>query len=74
MSSGRPTKPGVVSEERAVWLLAHADECKSVEALAALVNVCAEAHRAPDWFVAAVKERATSRGPGAVAALRATAR
>ena len=32
-----------------------------VEALAALVNVCAEAHRAPDWFVAAVKERAAAR-------------
>jgi len=66
--------PGVVSDERAVWLLAHVDECKSVEALAALVNVCAEANRAPDWFVAAAKERAAARGPGAVAALRATAR
>ena len=65
--------PGVVSDERAVWLLAHVDECKSVEALAALVNVCAEAHRAPDWFVAAVKERAASRGHSAEAALRATA-
>ena len=53
---------GVVSDERAVWLLARVDECKSVEALAALVNVCAEAHRAPDWFVAAVKERAAARG------------
>ena len=31
--------PGVVSDERAVWLLAHVDECKSIEALAALVNV-----------------------------------
>jgi hypothetical protein len=65
---------GVVSDEHAVWLLARADECKSVEALAALVNVCAEAHRAPDWFVAAVKERAVARGSGAAAALRATAR
>jgi hypothetical protein len=64
--------PGVVSDERAVWLLARVDECKSVEALAALVNVCAEAHRAPDWFVNAVKERA-ARGPGA-AGFRATAR
>jgi hypothetical protein len=57
--------PGVVSDERAVWLLAHVDECKSIEALAALVNVCAEAHRAPDWFVTAVKERAAARGSGA---------
>ncbi len=40
-------QPGVVSDAQAVWLLAHVDECKSVEALAALVNVCAEAHRAP---------------------------
>jgi len=54
--------PGVVNDERAVWLLARVDECKSVEALAALVNVLAEAHRAPDWFVAAVKERAASDG------------
>jgi hypothetical protein len=64
---------GVVSEERAAWLLARVHECKSVEALAALVNVCAEAHRAPDWFVTAVKERAAARGSGAEAALRATA-
>ncbi len=38
---------GVVSDEQAVWLLARVDECKAIEALAALVNVCAEAHRAP---------------------------
>ena len=56
--------PGVVNDERAVWLLARVDECKSVEALAALVNVLAEAHRAPDWFVAAVKERAARRMAG----------
>src|SRR5579872_487092 len=55
-------QPGVVDDERAVWLLARVDECKSVEALAALVNVLAEAYRAPDWFVAAVKERAAARG------------
>jgi len=61
--------PGVVSDERAIWLLARVDECKSVEALAALVNVCAEAHRAPDWFVTAVKERA-ARGPGAAGLLK----
>ena len=34
---------GVVSEERAAWLLARVDECNSVEALAALINVVAEA-------------------------------
>ena len=53
--------PGVVKDEQAVWLLARVDECKSVEALAALVNVCAEAQRAPDWFVAAAEERRRSR-------------
>jgi hypothetical protein len=67
--------PGVISDEQAVWLLARVDECKATEALAALVNVCAEAHRAPDWFVAAVKARAAAGGwSGSAAALRATAR
>ncbi len=65
---------GVISEEGAAWLLAHVDECKSLEALAALVNVCAEAHRAPEWFVTAVKARVLARGSAAEAALRATAR
>jgi hypothetical protein len=65
--------PGVVNEERAAWLLARVDECKSVEALAALVNVCAEAERAPDWFVAAAKQRAAAAGwSGPKAGLRAT--
>jgi hypothetical protein len=65
--------PGVVTDEQAVWLLARADECKSVEALAALVNVCAEAERAPDWFVAATKQRAAAAGwSGPKAGLRAT--
>jgi len=67
----RSEPPGVVNDERAVWLLARVDDCKSVEALAALVNVLAEA---PDWFVTAVKERAAASGwSGAEAALRATA-
>jgi hypothetical protein len=66
-------KPGVVSDETAVWLMARVDECKAVEALAVLVNVCAEAHRAPDWFVAAARERAAAHGSAAEAALRVTA-
>jgi hypothetical protein len=67
-------KSGVVDHGQAVWLLARADECKSVEALAALLNVCAEADRVPDWFVAAVKERAAARGwTDGGAELRATA-
>jgi hypothetical protein len=66
----RPT--GVVSDDDAQWLIARADECKSIEALAAMVNVLAEAHRAPGWFVAAVRARA-AQGPGLQAALRARA-
>jgi hypothetical protein len=66
--------PGVVGDEQAAWLLARVDECKAVEALAALINVCAEARRAPDWFVAAARERAAVAGLSAAhAALRATA-
>ena len=42
----RPT--GVVTDEQAHWLLQKADECKTVEALAAMVNVLAEAQRAPN--------------------------
>jgi hypothetical protein len=63
---------GVVSEERAAWLLARVNECKSAEALAALVNVLAEAHRAPEWFIAAVKQ-AAGGWSDVEAALRATA-
>src|SRR3974390_1156968 len=42
----RPT--GVVSDEQAEWLLRKADECRSLEALAALGNVLAGARRAPE--------------------------
>ncbi len=66
----RPT--GVVSDEQAEWLLTRADECKSLEALAALVSVLAEAHRAPQWFVGAVRARAAG-WPGVNDALRAVA-
>ncbi len=66
----RPT--GVVSDEEARWLIERADACRSVEALAALVNVLAEADRVPQWFVAAVRARA-AQWRSAEAALRATA-
>ena len=66
----RPT--GVVSDEQAEWMIDRADACRSVEALAALVNVLAEAHRAPGWFVAAVRARA-AQWPAAQAALKARA-
>ena len=52
----RPT--GALSEGQAEWLLAQADSCMTVGALAALVNVLGEAHRAPRWFLAAVRARA----------------
>jgi hypothetical protein len=64
----RPT--GVVSDAEAEWLIERADECKSVEALAALVNILAEAPRAPEWFVAAVRARAAG-WPGVNDALAA---
>jgi hypothetical protein len=67
----RPT--GVVSDAEAEWLIRRADECKTVEALAALVNVLAEAHRAPEWFVASVRARANGGWPGVEDALRAVA-
>jgi hypothetical protein len=54
---------GVLDNGEAEWLLARADECGSVEALAALVNVLAEAHRAPQWFVTAVRARASGGWP-----------
>jgi len=66
----RPT--GIVTDADAEWLIALADGCKSIEALAAMVNVLAEAHRAPQWFVTAVRARA-ARWPGVEAALRARA-
>ena len=66
----RPT--GIVAEDEARWLIERADACQSVEALAALVNVLAEADRAPKWFVAAVRARA-SQWRTAQAALMAKA-
>jgi hypothetical protein len=66
----RPT--GVVTDEEATWLIERADPCRSVEALAVLVNVLAEAHRAPKWFVAAVRARA-AQWRAADEALRAKA-
>ena len=66
----RPT--GIVTDEAAEWLIGQADECRSIEALAVLVSVLAEAHRAPQWFVTAVRARA-AQWPGVEAALRARA-
>ena len=63
----RPT--GVVDETQAEWLMARADSCASVNALAALVNVLGEAHRAPRWFLDAVRARARQNWSGVYAAL-----
>jgi hypothetical protein len=57
----RPT--GIVGGDDAEWLVGKVDEAGSLEALAALVNVLAEAHRAPKWLIAAARERA-ARWPG----------
>jgi hypothetical protein len=66
----RPT--GIVTDEDAQWLIERADACRSIEALAALVNVLAEAHRAPQWFVTVVRARA-AQWRTVEAALRAKA-
>jgi hypothetical protein len=65
----RPT--GIVDEAQAAWLIEQADEAASAAALAALVNVLAEAHRAPQWFIEAVRARATRGWAGVDAALLA---
>ena len=62
---------GVVGDSQAEWLIERADACASVNGLAALVNVLAEAHRAPRWFLAAVRARAKRGWPGVDAALAA---
>jgi hypothetical protein len=63
----RPT--GVISEEQAEWLIERCDDCRSVNALAVLVNVLSEAHRAPRWFLAAVRGRAMQGWSGVAEAL-----
>jgi hypothetical protein len=65
----RPT--GVLSDAQAEWLIEQADQCRSVAALAALVNVLAEAHRVPQWFLAAARSRADRKWPGVEEALQA---
>jgi hypothetical protein len=65
----RPT--GVVNEAQGEWLIRKVDQTRTLNALAALVNVMAEAHRVPLWFRAAVRSRATRDWPGAAEALAA---
>ena len=65
----RPT--GIVSAAQGEWLLEQADSARTLNSLAALVHVLAEAHRVPLWFVAAVRARAARGWPGAEIALAA---
>ena len=65
----RPT--GLLNETQAEWLLEQADSCMTVNALATLVNVLGEAHRAPRWFLAAVRARAQKQWAGLDLALAA---
>ncbi len=64
----RPT--GILSDDQAEWLIQHADRSMTVNALAVLVNVLAEAHRVPQWFLAAVRSRAALAWPGVSEALQ----
>lgn len=65
----RPT--GVVNEGQAEWLIAQADAGPNIDGMAALVNILAEAHRTPAWFLAAVRSRAARGWPGLDAGLAA---
>jgi hypothetical protein len=63
----RPT--GVVNGVQGEWLLAQADQNRTIEAFAILVNVLAEADRVPAWLPAAVHGRAAA-WPAVAGALR----
>ena len=65
----RPT--GIVNEAKGEWLIEKVDRARTLNALAALVNVMAEAHRVPQWFRAAARARASRDWPGAEEALAA---
>jgi hypothetical protein len=67
----RPT--GVVNESQARWLIARTDECRSIGALAALVNVLTEAHRVPQWLAGAAHARIRRGWPGVNEALHVAA-
>ena len=68
---GQSEPEGAVSEERAAWLMNRVDECGSVEALAALANLLAEARSVPEWFLDAGKARILNASPNAGWALPA---
>ena len=49
---------GMVEPDEAKWLIAKVDEASCREGLAALANILSKAERAPQWLVAAARERA----------------
>ena len=53
----RPT--GTLDEAKAVWLIGQANRSNSVTTMALLVNVLAESHRVPEWFLTEVRGLAT---------------
>jgi hypothetical protein len=67
----RPT--GAITKDQGEWLLKRADEAQAPEALAALANILAEAHRVPIWLAAAARDRVKGGWPGAAGARAAKA-
>ena len=58
----RPT--GVVTDAQAEWLLRQVDSARTAVGFAVLVNVLDEAHRVPNGFETAVRQRALAGWPG----------
>lgn len=53
----RPT--GVLAEAKAEWVMSYAAGTASVTVMALLVNLLAECHKVPTWFLAEVRGLAT---------------
>ena len=53
----RPT--GTLDAAKAEWLVAHANRGCSVTVMALLVNILAEAHQVPEWFLGEVRNLAS---------------
>jgi hypothetical protein len=64
----RPT--GILNNEQAEWLLGETDAKFSLTGFALLANILAESHRAPQWFLDAVRARA--QAPAVQSALAAS--
>jgi hypothetical protein len=65
----RPT--GVLDSAKAAWLFERVKASNSLTAFAALVNILAEADRAPAWLVPAARSLAAAGLPGSELAYRA---